>query len=163
MTLIERLQQADGPSRKLDAEIARHLGYLDEAAGMVRMPAYTASIDAALMLLPTDHKHWNVGGSPTQGFAGLGLYGACVNDNSYGESRHPAIAIVIAALSAQEVMTAWFDSYHAEVPLQFARFIISQPDPLVEAWIEATGNTVGMEPLNAAIEKRGGKIVWGDD
>jgi glyceraldehyde-3-phosphate dehydrogenase/erythrose-4-phosphate dehydrogenase len=42
-------------------------------------------------------------------------------------------------------------------------FIIPQPDPLVEAWIEATGNTVGMEPLNAAIEKRGGKIVWGGD
>ena len=42
------------------------------------------------------------------------------------------------------------------------RFIIAKPDPLVEAWIEATGNTVGMEPLNAAIEKRGGKIVWGE-
>lgn len=26
-----------------------------------------------------------------------------------------------------------------------------QPDPLVEAWIEATGNTVGMEPLTDAI------------
>lgn len=43
-----------------------------------------------------------------------------------------------------------------------AAFIIAKPDPLVEAWIEATGNTVGMEPLNAAIAKRGGKIVWGE-
>ena len=41
-----------------------------------------------------------------------------------------------------------------------ARFIIAKPDPLVEAWIEATGNTVGMEPLNEALAKRGGKIVW---
>lgn len=40
------------------------------------------------------------------------------------------------------------------------RFIIAKPDPLAEAWIEATGNTVGMEPLNEALAKRGGKIVW---
>ena len=38
------------------------------------------------------------------------------------------------------------------------RFIIAKPDPLVEAWIEATGNTVGMEPLNAALEARGLEI-----
>jgi hypothetical protein len=40
----------------------------------------------------------------------------------------------------------------------FDRFIIPNPDPLVEAWIEATGNTVGMEPLNAALEARGLEI-----
>ena len=46
---------------------------------------------------------------------------------------------------------------------QFGSFILPKPvDPLVEAWIEATGNTVGMEPLNEAIKKRGGKIVWGE-
>lgn len=39
------------------------------------------------------------------------------------------------------------------------RFIIAQPDPIAEAWIEATGNTVGMEPLNAALAARGLKIV----
>ena len=43
------------------------------------------------------------------------------------------------------------------------RFIIAKPDPLAEAWIEATGNTVGMEPLNEALAKRGGKIVWGGE
>ena len=40
-----------------------------------------------------------------------------------------------------------------------ASFIITKPDPLVEAWVEATGNTVGMEPLNAALASRGLKIV----
>ena len=45
----------------------------------------------------------------------------------------------------------------------FIRFIIAKPDPLAEAWIEATGNTVGMEPLNEAIQARGGKIVWEDE
>lgn len=39
------------------------------------------------------------------------------------------------------------------------RFIIPQPDPIAEAWIEATGNTVGMEPLIAALAARGLKIV----
>ena len=39
------------------------------------------------------------------------------------------------------------------------RFIISKPDPLADAWIEATGNTVGMGPLNEALAKRGLKIV----
>ena len=40
------------------------------------------------------------------------------------------------------------------------KFVIAKPvDPLVEAWIEATGNTVGMEPLNAALAARGLKIV----
>ena len=39
-------------------------------------------------------------------------------------------------------------------------FILPAPDPLVEAWVEATGNTVGMGPLNEALAKRGGKIVW---
>jgi hypothetical protein len=33
-----------------------------------------------------------------------------------------------------------------------------EPDPLVDAWIEATGNTVGMEPLNAALDARGLEI-----
>ena len=33
-----------------------------------------------------------------------------------------------------------------------------KPDPIAEAWIEATGNTVGMGPLNAALEARGLEI-----
>ena len=39
-------------------------------------------------------------------------------------------------------------------------FIIPKPkpDPIAEAWIEATGNTVGMGPLNAALEARGLEI-----
>lgn len=58
----------------------------------------------------------------------------------------------------------WYWRYWDGVPAPFERFIIAKPvDPLVEAWIEATGNTVGMEPLNEALAKRGGKIVWGDE
>ena len=101
--LIERLERADGPSRELDYAILREIDPRAQRSGPVYSdPRYTGSIDAAMTLLPADHKHWNVGGSPTQGFAGLGLYGACVNDNTYGESRYPALALCIAALRAKE-------------------------------------------------------------
>ena len=44
------------------------------------------------------------------------------------------------------------------------RFIIAKPDPLVEAmqeWWDADGYA-DIETFRAAIEKRGGKIVWGE-
>lgn len=46
-----------------------------------------------------------------------------------------------------------------------SRFIIAKPDPLVEALEEASGTNDPVEWANrfyAAIEKRGGKIVWGE-
>ena len=45
------------------------------------------------------------------------------------------------------------------IKFELERFIIAKPDPLADAWIEATGNTVGMGPLNEALAKRGLKIV----
>lgn len=51
MTLLERIEQAEGPSRELDDMIQYwHLGGI--GTGLNRTgPAYTASIDAALTLL----------------------------------------------------------------------------------------------------------------
>ena len=47
------------------------------------------------------------------------------------------------------------------------RFIIAKPDPLVEAYSacfpEDTGIPSICAMLSAEIEKRGGKIVWGDE
>lgn len=47
---------------------------------------------------------------------------------------------------------------------QFKRFIITKPDPLVEALWEAgfAHNKDTANQLRAAIEKRGGKITWGE-
>ena len=44
------------------------------------------------------------------------------------------------------------------------RFIIAKPDPLVEAFdvVWPGIDKVMVEALRAAIEKRGGKIVWGE-
>lgn len=79
--------------------------------------------------------------------------------------RHEAFRqeVSAAASAAVTLIETWVGDERAGKisadPLR--RFIIPEPaDPLVEAWIEATGNTVGMEPLNEALAKRGGKIVW---
>ncbi len=58
-----------------------------------------------------------------------------------------------------DVMT-YIKELYPTLPRNFNRFIIPKPkpDPLVEAWMEATGNTVGMEPLNAALKARGLEI-----
>ena len=64
-------------------------------------PNYTASIDAAMTLVPEGYKHWNLGGSPTRGFAGAGLYGAVIDDQFYGEAQTPALALCAAALIAR--------------------------------------------------------------
>ena len=53
-----------------------------------------------------------------------------------------------------------------EYTAHFAPFILSKPDPLVEAWRMAfPGNHIEdardeCAKISAAIEKRGGKIVW---
>lgn len=72
----------------------------------------------------------------------------------------------------QEVSDAveeYFGPKHLDVILaghSLARFIIPKPvDPLVEAMEEASGTNNPVEWANrfyAAIEKRGGKIVWGE-
>lgn len=64
-----------------------------------------------------------------------------------------------AVLSAMKVLLEMAE-HDCEVRIRpiLERFIIPKPDPIAEAWIEATGNTVGMDPLNAALEARGLEI-----
>lgn len=100
MTLIERLQQADGPSRELDAEIARHTGHpAVDRPGFI-CPGYTASLDAAMMLVDLARYSWSMGEEPGPGpWAWVGNPG----DTSLAHSAYtPALALCIAALSAQE-------------------------------------------------------------
>lgn len=113
--LAERVEQAEGPSRKLDAEICRALdlagGNPILAPGMngwlvgskdnpnpVKAPAYTASIDAALTLVPE--------GSPME------LHIRSITTDAYvwpddredgirGNAATPALALVAAALRSQ--------------------------------------------------------------
>lgn len=115
--LIERLSAATGPDRELDGDIAwavgaapvgafRMSGHLDGgvfgtgAHTSWAAPSYTASIDAALTLLPEGVNHHGYGMTPN----GVDAY---VSRNSVAsghwiqEGTHPTsipIAIAIAAL-----------------------------------------------------------------
>lgn len=100
-TLIERLEQATGPDRALDWEL--HVIDGLEGVGMYGAhPKYTASIDAARMLVP-DGRGWvlktvargceaRVGGIPGGDFE---IHGA--------EAPTAAVALCIAALKARRI------------------------------------------------------------
>lgn len=71
----------------------------------------------------------------------------------------------------QEVSFALIEEFgesYSMVPKDLHRFIIAKPDPLVEALDDMKDGRAGpttesyADQFRAAIEKRGGKIVWGD-
>ncbi len=110
--LIARLEAAEGPDRGLDAEIARLKGYEvhdklwvrvtsydgHEKGALSPLPHYTASIDAALTLVP-EGWGWSFGQTPTD--EGV-EYHAQVNWEPIVAGGTPAIALCIAALKARE-------------------------------------------------------------
>lgn len=116
--LIKRLEAATGPSRELDAEIVRLVAgwkRIDSPGGADwidprgyeqcdrDVPHYTASIDAALTLVP---EHWSatISTHPNN----IGTFARVYNDGMKTEpafnvhgNRPPAIALCIAALKAR--------------------------------------------------------------
>lgn len=121
MSLPTRIEQAEGPSRELDAEIAAAVRYFPKGVGFVwqadlkanspevgrvecctslgtggphyEAPRYTSSIDAALTLVGDDC--WRVEDHP--------LAGPCaVVGDCEGYARTPAMALCAAALRAKE-------------------------------------------------------------
>ena len=67
----------------------------------------------------------------------------------------------------QEVSDAveYLKALYPTMPTSYDRFIIAKPDPLVEVLEEASGTNDPVEWANrfyAAIEKRGGKLTWGE-
>ena len=107
--LLARLRAATNPDRWLDVEIARAVGAdLGHAAGMhdalLAQPyspvrRYTASVDAALTLVP-EGCDWSV-----DGFAGSGRGQAYLvtkdDDEIERQGATPALALCIAALEAR--------------------------------------------------------------
>ena len=68
---------------------------------------------------------------------------------------------------AQEVSDA-VEKHWGDMPCEFDRFIIAKPDLLVEVGEELRDTycpttEAWSKNLRVAIEKRGGKIVWGDE
>lgn len=111
--LTIELRHATGPDRRLDALIARILGYertevLDGAngrkvlwfhpkrGGAVRIPRYTGNIDAAQQLTQT------IVPGCSAGFTwGIAYATAKINDGPPVVASTPALALCIAALSAK--------------------------------------------------------------
>lgn len=113
-SLLSRLQSLTGPDREIDAEIALAFGWTHtklprDGRAYWRKPGvtdwwdrvsngpprYTASIDAALMLLP-DETPWQMQTSPN------GSFNAYVWDVPGESNATPAIALCIAFEKAKE-------------------------------------------------------------
>ncbi len=118
--LIARLEAATGPCRELDAQIAMAAGIAPAVAfrpcvspdpGTFGIgaydtwvaPLYTASVDAALMLVPegwcpligqnVHHRHWSCLVQRVRGSGDI--------DSRHNNAPTPAIALCIAALKAR--------------------------------------------------------------
>jgi len=119
MTLIDRLSKLDGPDRGVDAQIyilfnipAERAGRIDYAHGMVgwwpkdgpyvsavTVPAYTASVDAAIALAERVLPGWGWLAQNCGHPAGV----LVKDDIAYeGRGATPAIALCIAILRAKE-------------------------------------------------------------
>ena len=121
--LISALEKATGPDRDLDGEIAAavwgahteweqanytmdiylvvHWAPPHPYAGMKEpCPAYTASIDAALTLVP-DGARWCVGRYVVPDGEEASEYAARVDGPRFYDAASPAIALCIAALKAR--------------------------------------------------------------
>lgn len=104
--LIERLEQAEAPSRELDLAVAEYVGNHSSAS----FPRYTASLDAALELVPEEWRIYalqQMSVSKDEWFAGLDRRmpkGGGENVvNNYAPT--PVLALTIAALRAREGAT----------------------------------------------------------
>lgn len=113
--LLNRIKAATGPDWSLDVEIARALGFLEEVAGMVRLPAYTASLDAALTLVP-EGLEWELFGYDATRDPRFPRFQARImllthaqdpeelGPQSIMNAATPALALCAAALRAHEAM-----------------------------------------------------------
>jgi len=110
--LIARLERATWPDRELDARIIYALrprmallGTVDDylATGVSgSVPAYTASIDAAMTLKPAGWA-WRIGQAEHSDLEPFALVYSSVAASCFAEAKHPhaAIALCIAALKAR--------------------------------------------------------------
>jgi len=114
MTLIERLEALRGPDREVDGLIMQHINperefhQFEDALGMRclydsaawEMPKkYTASIDAAMTLVPEGFYPLIAKQSADRGQANMGQANNGLGFNGYAAT--PAIALCIASLRAR--------------------------------------------------------------
>lgn len=111
--LIARLEHAEAPSRELDAAIAIHLDgataedlayVLTDIEGTLRPPRYTASIDAALTLVPGRCDMISFRSDPSGSGWELGEFtgGEYIKHSEGATGGLWAIALCIASLKARD-------------------------------------------------------------
>lgn len=104
--LIQKLEEAEGPSRELDADIAIALGkqhqdvwrWSKSAGVRAAIPSYTRSLDDAMTLVPDDCE-FEVGSAKLVGTYLAKLVTAAEEYIGKG-AKTPAIALTAAALKA---------------------------------------------------------------
>jgi hypothetical protein len=112
--LAERCEKIVGPDRAIDTAIAKELGYKvweradcsknecwTDLRGWMVLPSYTASLDAAELLIPSEHK-WAVYGG---GYASVARWDGTEADEEidldHVKAATPALALCAAALKAR--------------------------------------------------------------
>lgn len=102
MTIIDKLERADGPDREIDAMIHFHVT-AGIGCGMAQdAPHYTSSIDAAMTLVPEEYV-WSVNtfAEPSRASAYLVRHDNCYVKTGNQFCATPALALCIAALRAR--------------------------------------------------------------
>lgn len=107
--IIARLEKATGPDRELDLEIGRalpgphpfSLSTAQQRGGKPPVPEFTASIDAALMLMP-EGANWSLNSKSEARVGGPRLDFVIKG----GSHVVPAIALCIAALKARAAQSS---------------------------------------------------------
>ena len=119
--LIARLEKATGPAWQLDADIAVGMGWaLDESDQLYPWanpngdlledcPHYTASIDAALTLVPEGWTRF-VDATAPECLIDVELFAPGKGPLTKGSHRCESIALCIAALKARQALTSAKDT-----------------------------------------------------
>lgn len=104
--LADRCEAATGPDREIDRAIIDAFGWRNDHGvpippGYIGIPAYTASLDAAMTLVPKGAPEWNVEGwgSPSAVHDGR-LSTGWVSGARRVYAATPALALCAAALRA---------------------------------------------------------------
>ena len=114
--LARRCEEAEGPSRELDADIALTQGWHELPGdnwcgprGEIGVPTYTASIDAAMSLVPSNTEHtvvfWQIGNdgegaNPADYLARILICSNLTSKEYRATAATPALALCSAALRA---------------------------------------------------------------
>jgi len=111
LALAERCEHTAGPDRELDSAIAAGLGWPDGRYSppilpfeRVRLPRhYTASLDAALTLVPEGCGYQIISGFDEGGLTHASVYVPEIDNGERGDSATAALALCAAALRARYV------------------------------------------------------------